>query len=415
MIGKLIYEAEKFLDSTETGPELVEKYASTICTDLLFLNEKLVRSIADKMKQNVIDFAVKNSKLYFNFDVNKIYTREDLKFNVNWLVPQLKNEVANFNTSGSTSGKQFFYYVWKKYINFIEDKNQYGMILDEYEINRSIDNKLNILILINLHYNPKFKDFYIQDDSGHPYTMHTHQSLKSNRFFVNFENYSHEPEEWHRNLFQLFDTFNFDIVLTNSPILHNIVYYIKNFNYKKKLSKLISQTGQFLIESDKNFLLSNNFVENFCDHMRCWDGGATFFTCKHGNYHLMDNLSFVESFNKKMISTDYFSLPSPFINYWNGDLCLVSEDYKRCDCGRLFREFKMLENRPFALKGTEKLTNIRKQISKLDFKSQIKQVQFENFNVKIHVSKDMDYEQIKLLEEILKDYKINIYKMDSEQ
>ena len=228
MIGKLIYEAEKFLDSTETGPELVEKYASTICTDLLFLNEKLVRSIVDKMKQNVIDFAVKNSKLYFNFDNSKIYTREDLKFNVNWLVPQLKNEVANFNTSGSTSGKQFFYYVWKKYINFIEDKNQYGMILDEYGINRSVDNKLNILILINLHYNPKFKDFYFQDDKGHPYTMHTHQAPQSNRFFVNFENYSDNLEEWHKNLFQLFQSFNFDVILISSPILHNMVYYRKN-------------------------------------------------------------------------------------------------------------------------------------------------------------------------------------------
>ena len=41
--------------------------------------------------------------------------------------------------------------------------------------------------------------------------------------------------------------------------------------------------------------------------MRCWDGGATFLTCKDNNYHVLDNLSYCYEKENKLISTDYFS------------------------------------------------------------------------------------------------------------
>jgi hypothetical protein len=406
MIGKLIYEAEKFLNSTETGPELVEKYASTICTDLLFLNEKLVHSIVDKMKNNVVDFAKKNSKVYSSFEGNKIYTRGDLQTVRRWVYTNHINELENFQTSGSTTGQSFSYYVWKKYIDFIEDKSQYGMILDEYNIDRSINNKLNILILSSLPYNPKFDDFYLQDDQGHPYAMHTHKSLNSNRFFINFESYTKNPDVWHKNLFDLFNKIKFDVILTNSPVLHGLIFYIKKYGFKQKLSNLISHTGQFLISEDKDFLLNNNYIDNFCDHMRCWDGGATFFTCQHGTYHLMDNLSFVEEVDKKMISTDYFSIFSPFVNYWNGDLCSINKDYDRCDCGRLFRKFQMIENRPFDIKGSNKLNDIKKQITELEFSDCIDQVTFDSSDVFVSLNKSLKSDEELKLRTILNKFNI---------
>jgi phenylacetate-coenzyme A ligase PaaK-like adenylate-forming protein len=407
MIGKLIYEAEKFLDSPETGPELVEKYASTICKDLLFLEEKLVLPIIEKMKQNTIDFAKKYSGIYNNFNSNKIYTRNDLQAKKNWLIVKYKNQVENFQTSGSTTGQSFSYYVWKKYIDFIEDKNQYGMILDEYDVDRTIINKLNILILTSLPYNPKFDKFYLQDDQGYPYAMHTHKSSNSNRFFVNFENYNKNSIDWHDNLFKLIESFSFDVILTNAAVLHTLIYYCKKLNFTKKLCKLISHTGQFLIREDRDFLLKNKYINHFCDHMRCWDGGATFFTCKYGTYHLMDNLSFVEEIENKMISTDYFSLPNPFINYWNGDLCSIEKKHNRCECGRLYRNFEIKENRLFGIKGPDRLNNIKRQILDLNFSKDIDQIIFDGKNVLIHLTRKLNIEEENKLKVILSKFNIN--------
>jgi hypothetical protein len=101
--------------------------------------------------------------------------------------------------------------------------------------------------------------------------------------------------------------------------------------------------------------------------MRCWDGGATFFTCKHQNYHLLDNLCWCDEKNKKLISTDYFSFPSPFVDYWNGDLCRLKNEYQRCDCGRLYRDFEFLENRPFSIKGRN-ILEIKEKIKQYKIK-----------------------------------------------
>ena len=83
----------------------------------------------------------------------------------------------------------------------------------------------------------------------------------------------------------------------------------------------------------------------------CFWSFSILFTCKEKTYHLCDNLSWSEEIDGKLITTDYFSLPSPFIKYWNGDLCKIFDKYRRCECGRLFRNFEFVESRPFSLKG----------------------------------------------------------------
>jgi hypothetical protein len=79
----------------------------------------------------------------------------------------------------------------------------------------------------------------------------------------------------------------------------------------------------------------------------------------------MDNLSWCIEKNNKLISTDYFSLASPFVNYWNGDLCKIDNNYKRCDCGRLYRDFEFLENRPFLIKGRN-IIRIKEELSRFN-------------------------------------------------
>jgi hypothetical protein len=66
----------------------------------------------------------------------------------------------------------------------------------------------------------------------------------------------------------------------------------------------------------------------------------------------------------------------------------------------------MLENRPFALKGTTKLTQIKEEINKLDFKNNLVQVQFENLNVRISSDRELEKNEKTQLKKILKEYQI---------
>ena len=395
---------EQFLN-TELDPiQTIESY-SKIAPRLMFLEECVVRKVVEKLKKNVEDWAVNKSLVYKNHDIVKTYNRKDLLNKDDWYVEELKEKSQNFSTSGSTTGDPFSYSIWSKYIDYIEDKHQYGMILDEFDINRK---NINILVLMKLPYNPKIEEFGVEQISDSGYTMHTHKSISSKRYFVNFNDYIENPEVWHKKLFEFIGNKSFDVIISTGPSINTLCFYLKKFNYTNKLCKLLSHTGEFLIKQDAYYLKENKYIDNFCDHMRCWDGGATFFTCKFGTYHLMDNLSWVEEGeSNKMISTDYFSLPAPFIRYWNGDLCEISDDYKRCDCGRLYRSFKMLENRPFGLKGTTKLTFIKQQVSRLDFKQDIVQVKFDNLKVDIIAKRELSDVEKEQLNNIFNEYKIN--------
>jgi hypothetical protein len=65
-----------------------------------------------------------------------------------------------------------------------------------------------------------------------------------------------------------------------------------------------------------------------------------------------------------------------------------------------------MENRPFALKGSTKLTSIKQQISQLSFKGDLIQVQFENLSVMISSSRELETSEKDQLQNILNEYKI---------
>jgi len=138
--------------------------------------------------------------------------------------------------------------------------------------------------------------------------------------------------------------------------------------------------------------------------MRCWDGGSSFFTCRDKNYHLMDNLSWCVENEERLISTDYFSLACPFVKFWNGDRCKIGEKYQRCSCGRLYREFKFLENRPFAIKG-HSINEYKKKLMETGL-TEIKQVNCGNDFIEIVSNREIDPVRKDEVIEIFKSHKL---------
>jgi hypothetical protein len=73
------------------------------------------------------------------------------------------------------------------------------------------------------------------------------------------------------------------------------------------------------------------------DHMRCWDGGATFFTCSQGRVHWVDMLAPVWTNSRgELISSDAWNASHEFSSYSNGDLCQFG-NYELCSCGLVRR------------------------------------------------------------------------------
>lgn len=396
---------DKFLKSNNVGTQLIEEYIP-ICNKILYTNPSVIQDVTEKLKQNIKDYATKNSRMYAD-NIREIYSRIILS-KEHWFVDDLKSEIQIFSTSGSSTGYPFAYGIWNKYIPFLENECHYGMILDEFSINK---NNPRILILKKLSYNPIHQEFLYQEKGFSPYTLHTHKSIDSTRYFVNFDSYMDNPNMWVEKLLSnIKDLVPFDIIMITGPIMNILVNYLKQNNIKIYIGNLMSQTGELMRQSDKQDMIDNGYVNHVCDHMRCWDGGATFFTCKYDTYHLLDNLTWcTQGRNNELISTDYLSMPAPFINYWNGDLCEIKNEYQLCLCGRYYRPFKILQSRPFALKGPTKLTQIKEKISQLSFKTKINQIQFENLTVNVYSTIELTTDEKYTINNILIDYTVNYY------
>ena len=285
-------------------------------------------------------------------------------------------------TSGTT-GPKFQYLRWNKFFEFIEIENHYNLILEEYGI------KQNPSVLYFFNNYTKFNEVVAETNSKN--FMEKHGSKNATTYAINFDKNKVNLEYFYKEFFEWIDKKQINVILAPGSAINAICYYFNKFKYNKKLCTLLSNTCEKFLKNDVNYLINNNYIDKFCDHMRCWDGGCTFITCKENNYHILDNLSYCFSIDSKLISTDYFSFVSPFVNYWNGDYCEISSIYKRCDCGRLFRYFKLLESRPFYVKG-ESVNNIKEAIINLGIKNKIKRVVCSIEEIEIISKVDIDIE-----------------------
>lgn len=263
---------------------------------------------------------------------NKIITKQDLRNKTDWH----NNEYKSFanQTSGST-GEPFAYLIWKDVYKSIERDCHYKFIADEFNIpsrakvlyinNEFIDRYTDQLVKI-------YKTPNILISHGLGEQAEVHSAIVNRLYYNNYYKY-------YEDIIKYASDNNIDIIHCPSNIISSLAWNCKRLQWDRKICKLLSNTGSKLAKNDVD-LLANN-IDNWCDHMRCWDGGCTFFTCKYNTYHLLDNLSWSYSDEYKLISSDYFSLPSPFVNYWNGDYAEISNDYNRCKCGRMYRSFEI--------------------------------------------------------------------------
>jgi hypothetical protein len=352
--------------ASSLSPEQVVREYLEICDDLMLGDENEVREIIRVMTGNIRDFAYRNSKFYSSD--RGIIDKSMLSDKLQWFVDGV--DYIDKATNGTT-GNRFYYRAWKDTFDRIERDFHYGAILKEYEIQ-----KPKVLCLLGQHVHPASQDVHnvvVLKDTSSP--MHSHGASNAEVHSVDVSMAWNDPDASFKQLFDYIRSQNFDVILSSGPFINSMVHYVQKFGIKGKLCKLLSNTCEPLMLLDVAALKNNGLIDYWCDHMRCWDGGASFFTCKHGVYHLMDNLSYCYTSNDRLISTDYFSLASPFIDYWNGDLAQVENKYRRCPCGRLYRPFCFLSPRDFSHVG----------ITSSEIKSRIKSTGVKGIKyVKIH-------------------------------
>lgn len=331
-----------------------------LCRDLMYEDEELVREATGLMRKNIERWAREFSPAYKYLD--GVISKKDLMDKSKWYVESLAHETRPMATSGSTDGLPFEYVRWDPFLYPIEAENHYDLIMDEF----GVPERPKVMYFFNTSmYDPSL-DVTVRDDSGN-FMEHHGKKRRAEVHYPNFHRFQNEREPYLNRLLMRLISDPVDVIFAPGPTINALCHRMKKV-YRKiyKVFGLVSNSNERLLQSDASYLMSG-FARHVCDHMRCWDGGAGFWTCRSGTYHLMDNLSWCEEVEGKLVSTDYFSLPSPFVRYWNGDFCRISDTYQRCECGRLYREFEFLENRPFSVKGRSML-DIRETISSLGLK-----------------------------------------------
>lgn len=304
----------------------LQRYAK-IANDLLYENPHVIRSVSNELKNDIIAYA----KL-FNHDVSDYSDKRTLNNWQNDSVPYFVN-----STSGTT-GAPFKYRIWTNIFETIEYQCHYDMINKEFNVTPS--NVLYLNMNMPIKHSKIIKNHFTTD------IMVTHGNRHKADIAVQNDLYYLDIYGYIQEIFKFKK--DYDIIMATGEILDPLLYLIKKGRIAiKQYAYLLSCTGNKTSVSTIRELLNLGIFKYACDHMRCWDGGASFFTCKHGTRHLLDNLCWCnigEDF--KLLSTDYFSLPNPFINYWNGDRADILNEYQHCSCGRYYRPFTLYQAEP---------------------------------------------------------------------
>lgn len=386
--------------------DLIDFYLKNISNELLYQNPETILQVSKKLKSNIINYSSKYCPIYSEFSLDKIYTRSSFTNEKLWLSKFIASEnIIRQKTNGSSTGNSFKFFNNNRYFDKVQNIFEFDLIRSEYNL---LNKKIKLLLLINWPFSPDgFDGFSTCIDNHQPGNKFNNFNAKNyTTHFVNFEGYE-DYDVWYNKLLDLLSKHTFDIVLSSGPIINLLTKYIKQNSFRHKFAKLLSHTTEFPRHDDFNFLKKHGNIDDFCDHMRCWDGGATFFTCKHGTYHLNDAASWCEQGeNKELISTDYFNTATPFLNYFNGDLCEINNDYEKCACGRYYRPFKLLQSRPFLAKNGKIIKVARENFKKLNFKNKINQVEFLNFQVSVHCNTILNTKEKSLVKDILKQFNV---------
>ena len=345
-VGQFIEKWRNF--DAPSSDSIVDDYF-VFCRDLLFLDEDTVGQVLSILTRNMEMWALEMSPVYKKSKV--FYSKEDFEDRSKWYVNEVNRRSVDTQTSGSTTGFQFRYRRMSDSFERIEWDNHYDMVLDEFGVGANP----SILYFFSHHSKKNENNAVFFDPDPQPYLNSHGRSRRSFVHYANFDMYKSDPEFFFSGLFEYLSKNPIDVLFSGGPQINSMCNHARKLGFSGVVAPLLSQTNERLLVEDADFLLGGGYCEKVCDHMRCWDGGASFFTCREGNLHLMDNLSWCEDIDGRLISTDFFNFSSPFVRYWNGDICLVGDVYSRCECGRLCRDFEFLENRAFSLDGVNLL------------------------------------------------------------
>lgn len=310
----------------------------------VLLNLEDIIHASEVLRRHIESFAIATTDVDFVLYV----TKQDLLNKDIWYnkldIPYFDN-----STSGST-GEPFKYRIWSQAYKVIESAKHYDAVLKEFGVSSS---GIRILHVQQGSLGSDYKqvgDLKISETGdgilwNHGYTkpsLVTHVMFPGTFY-----------QDWDKYIEQVVDLMvenNYDVLCSNGSFTGALAAYFSQV-HPMRLCNLISNTCDKVDSKDLNQLLDQGITGSICDHMRCWDGGATFMTCRFGNKHLFDDISWCYSLDGKLISTDYFNLSSPFVNYWNGDSAFVTNTYDKCACGRWYRHFNFDDPREFVLKG----------------------------------------------------------------
>lgn len=330
---------------SDITPERLIEYSKTAHLQL-YLDESSLRQTINSLTNNIVNHAKQHSPVYKTHD--SVITKTELNDKSKWYV-DFPNSTIGL-TGGSTSGRKFEYQRWQSIYFNIEALNHYRMIVDEFnlphackvlylELDQSFDKTFDYLTKIY-----RTDNVVLSHGLGQQAEVH---EVIINRMY--YENYY----KFYQSIIEYATQQEIDIITAPGNIISALVWNIKRLKHRSKICKLLSNTNEKLDLDDIEYLEKHHLIDHWCDHMRCWDGGVTFFTCAHGTYHLIDSLAYAWSDDEyRLISNDFFSYPSPFIKYWNGDYTRIGSEYQRCACGRLYRSFEFGRTRNFAVNTT---------------------------------------------------------------
>jgi hypothetical protein len=308
---------------------------------LLYANPKIIKSVCSELVNEISLYAKASCLVYKDYE--GIMTKEYLSANRSlWHKPMLNDKFIGSHTyTSGTTGRQFNYLIDSRYYEYLEYYYHYQAVIREFfdykpkNIFYFMANPIPIMGRRNDEYVQKFVNYpKIYSHGLRNVTVH---SVSSNNL----------TSEYLEKAVDYISNNDIDIMLSDGAHVNALCNFIKNNGKNFKICKLLSNTNEKVMVEDLEFLKENQYIDDWCDHMKCWDGGAAFMTCKHYTYHLLDDVAYCHSVDGKLIATDYFNYVSPFINYWNGDYCDIEDQYEKCKCGRWYRPFKFVKTRDF--------------------------------------------------------------------
>lgn len=246
-------------------------------------------------------------------DANQVVRERYNKARLDLIVKNVKLDAPakEIYSSGSTGIRKR--YLWGP--GFITmDKFFHDLVKDGDRLKRLVHVHLNKLTYTG---EPNKVDLVQLDDNSYNIQKHVILSINGQG---DIEGLKEEIDGW--NLF---------VSTSSFMILEKLTNFVELIDRES----LVIFTGEALPQEMRERLRYKGI--DVRDEMRCWDGGATFYTCRYGKKHWVDYLAKTWIEEGKLYSSDFYNACQPHIDYCNGDI-LTRSYGETCQCGQIVTE-----------------------------------------------------------------------------